>query len=254
MKINLLPLIVVASTAVSLLVTPATPAQASVLISPSTPVAGVSQQVLAGQYSDWLVDIIGPTTDERPLLNTSNASPVLFVPVTYFPTATFNLTVTAGVPLFFPVLVWQGFWDADQSTDDPPCNTAADRWACNQLMLATYADNPTSLTLRVDGVNIPVTDEHRLNSGGVPYHKAVGPNNSGVDPGDYDWLFDGWWTALSPLALGQHVVEYGFDYSGTGVMTTTHLSVVPVSATPGLVTLGLLALLVQRRQRRQPLH
>lgn len=228
--------------------------QASPLIAAATPVAGVSQHELARQYSAWLFTETTTTPFDQALLNTTNPGLVTFLPAAFVPTATYNLTIEAGLPVFFPVLVWQAWFDVDQSTDSPPCNAvpAANRFTCNQADLATYANNPSSLTLIVDGLVISVPDSQRLDSGGVPFDVTFGADSAyvtyGVVPGiPYYALFDGWWAALSPLSPGQHVVQYGFDYSGNGVMTTANISVVPVSPTTPLVALGLLVLAIQRR-------
>jgi hypothetical protein len=189
-------------------------------------------------------------------------APIVYLAGTY----TFNFNLTQGTPLIVTSLFYSQFFDNDQSTDRPPCDVAVNRFACVQELLRAAVDaelSLTTMTLKIDGEAVLVTDSMRVDSNGVPVLINLPSEDVfGTPPGDYYVIFDGWFTGISGLSLGLHTIEYGFQFLGSEPFQITQISQinvvpVPLPASALLVLIGLPLLYrrvssVQRRYLLRP--
>jgi hypothetical protein len=168
-------------------------------------------------------------------------SPIVYSTGTF----TFNFNLTQGTPLLVNSLVYVTYLDNNQNNDAPPCNTAINRFTCGQVVLRELVDSvlpTTTLILKIDGESVVVGNNMRTDSNSISVVINLPSEDAfGTPPGDYNVLFDGWFTGITGLSLGMHTIEYGFRFPDREVIQIAQVNVVPVPlpASAFLVLLGL---------------
>ncbi|MGE0416273.1 MAG: hypothetical protein AB7O80_05655 [Acetobacteraceae bacterium] len=240
------------------------------VISPGTPVAGISQATLADQWwAEWAPPIPAAT---NPILDqtgafagVNNNGPVFFLAGSGGSgNTTRTINVPAGVPLFFPIVNGSDMELPLGSpgtcvTTSPP--SAADSACARAFLHPPLAPSfvPASLTAKLDGVPL---DPNLIANAASYYQESaelvatvLPPGNVYGIPATNAWIVqNGYYMAIDGLTPGQHILSFSGDMlygDGQTVSygTTDTLNVVPervslVSFATGLAALGL----VRRRR------
>ena len=160
----------------------------------------------AGEWWNWAVhepdatNAITDTTGEDAHLNQSG--PVWFLAGTFGFDVVRDVTVPEGKTLFFPLLnsLW---WVPEDGATEAEVRALAN----------AQIDPASVLYATVDGSQVLNVFSYRAESpaGGFVLEVPAGSilTESGYDPGDRDpAVADGYWVALEPLSVGDHVVRF----------------------------------------------
>ena len=173
------------------------PAQAErpALISPSSVVAGASQEEWSRRWWQWALSF---EHDESPVADRTGAfctlgqqGQVWFLAGAYGTRRTERTCrVPQGQTLFFPLINYVTF---------PPDDRKAN---CMSLMsdAARLTHDPSALILEVDGIRFDALAAHRQATKGCFKLQAGGARNAAAN---------GYYVALAPLAPGVHILNFG---------------------------------------------
>jgi hypothetical protein len=100
--------------------------------------------------------------------------------------------------IFFPVIAVECSFN-----ESPAFETEADLHEC----ATSDQDSVTSLSARIDGIEIKNIENYRVHSG---LFNLTFPQNNvfGVQEGQDEAVSDGYWVFLRPLSRGTHLIEF----------------------------------------------
>ena len=107
-------------------------------------------------------------------------------------------TIPAGKAILIPII------NIECSKAEEPTMDQSQLIKCTTEWIDTVRD----LTLKVDGTQLPILQEYRINSSGL-FDVSFPLNNIySVSAGDTSRTSDGYWAFLKPLSPGTHKIEF----------------------------------------------